>query len=182
LNLDQATQAITQLGVRDTFAFEERRVLNQFVEEALVGRREHAREIYRSRRKSIWLTHEQRLTEWSLAERALDLLGTVHDLGQPKFPSLEGIIHGYASNWRELDRHHRELEQAVNEWQHDHQRLGDLVNVARAEYFKKVEGLQAEFIRLVGEEGGHLVCRLLSNGNIFNRVVAPALEAGFRVA
>ena len=183
LNLDQTTLGMTRLGVRDTFAFEERRFLQHFVEEALAGHPENAREIYRSRRRSIWLNHEDRLAEWSLAERALDLLETAGNLGAPKFSSLEAIIQAYAGSWRELDRHHRELEQAVNEWQHDHEGLGELVKAARAAYFKKVEALQAEFIRLVGEEGWPCGSgALLSNGKVFAREVAPALEAGSRVA
>lgn len=127
--------------------------------------------------------HEERLAEWTLALRALDLLDTTGRLSSPRFPTLESIIHGYAMNWRDLDRHHREMEQAVNQWQGDHDGLETLVTRARSAYFRSVEALQAEFIRLVAAEGWPVSGgQVLWNCQIFSKMVAPALDAGERVA
>lgn len=183
LALAERSKEMTHLGVRDTFSFEERFFLQHLVDKALTGRIEDARVISESRKKSIWMGQEERLAEWSLASRALELLDTAGRLNTPKFPTLEAIIHGYALTWRELDRHHREMEQAVNEWQGDHDGLEKLVARARQEYFRSVEALQAEFIRLVTAEGWPVSGgQLLWNSQIFTKVVAPALEAGERVA
>ena len=63
------------LGDRDTFPFEERFYLQRLVDRALAGQLEQARAVWDSRRSSIWLSHEDRLAEWSLASRALDTTG-----------------------------------------------------------------------------------------------------------
>jgi hypothetical protein len=126
---------------------------------------------------------ERRLAEWSLASRALDLLETAGRLSTPKFPTLESIVQGYAMTWRDLDRHHREMEQAVNQWQGDHDGLDSLVARARSEYFRSVEALQSEFIRMVMAEGWPVSGgQMMWNCQVFSKTVAPALAAGKRVA
>jgi hypothetical protein len=85
--------------------------------------------------------------------------------------------------WRELDRHHREMEQALNQAEEGHEGLDALVARAGAEYFRSVEALQAEFVRLVAAEGWPASGgQLIHNSQVFARMVAPALEAGERVA
>lgn len=183
LALAEQCSGMVYLGVRDTFSFEERFYLQRMVDRVLDGRIDLAREIADSRKQSIWRNHEGRLAEWSLAGRALDLLEAAQRLSGPKFSTLEAIIHGYAMTWRDLDRYHREMEQAVIQWQGDHDGLEDLISRARADYFKSVEALQAEFVRLVAAEGWPgSGGQLISNREIFSRMVAPGLEAGKRVA
>lgn len=183
LMLAQRCVGMTRLGDRDTFAFEERYFLSRLVQYALAGELDDARDVWMQRRKSIWTGHEDRLSEWTLAARALDLLDTAGRLSAPKFPNLESIVHGYAQTWRELDRHHREMEQAVYEWQGDHEELERLTARARESYFQSVEALQAEFVRLVVAEGWPASgSQLLWNCQIFSKVVAPALDNGERVA
>ena len=183
LALATRSQGMTHLGERDTFSFEERFYLHRLVDRALLGQLDQAKEIGESRKKSIWLSQEDRLAEWSLAARALELLDAAQRLSTPRFLTLESIVHGYAMTWRDLDRHHREMEQAVNQWQGDHEGLEALVARARSEYFRSVEALQAEFVRLVAAEGWLASgSQLISNCEVFSKVVAPALEAGERVA
>lgn len=183
LALPEQCKGYPYLGARDTFPFEERFYLQRLVDRALAGELEETRAVWDSRRSSIWLSHEDRLAEWSLASRTLELLETAERLSTPKFPTLESIVQGYAMNWRDLDRHHREMEQAVNQWQGDHDGLDTLVARARSAYFRSVEALQAEFIRLVMAEGWPVSGgQTMWNSQIFSKVVAPALEAGKRVA
>ena len=183
LNLAERSKEMRHLGERDTFSFEERIFLDWFVEKALSGELEAATAISVSRRKSIWLSQEERLAEWTLAARALDLLEVASRLSAPKFTSLESIIQGYATTWRELDRSHREMEQSVNLLEEDHDGLESLVKEARTQYFKSVEALQAEFIRLVAAEGWPVTGgNLLWNSQVFTKVVSPVLESGERVA
>jgi PglZ domain len=181
--LAEQCEGYTHVGDRDTFAFEERSYLQRLVERALEGQLEQARKIWESRRTSIWLSQEDRLAEWSLAARALDLLDVAARLSVPKFPTLESIVQGYAMTWRDLDRHHREMEQAVNQWESEHEGLEQLVARARAEYFRSVEALQSEFVRLVTAEGWPASGeQLIWNSQVFSKAVAPALEDGKRVA
>lgn len=182
-SLKERCRDMTYLGERDTFAFEERFHLSSLATFALKWELEKAKAVHEIRRKSIWLNHEERMVEWSLAARALELLEVTSRLNVPKFITLEAIVHGYATSWRELDRHHRQLEQAVNDWQGDHLDLDALVNRARVEYFRSVEALQAEFIRLVKAEGWPATgSQIIWNSQVFTKMVAPALEAGERVA
>ena len=74
LSLANRSEGMESLGERDTFSFEERHFLNRLVNDALDGRLDEARAIWQSRRRTIRLSHEDRLAEWSLAARALDLL------------------------------------------------------------------------------------------------------------
>jgi hypothetical protein len=183
LALSSRSYGMTHLGERDTFSFEERFYLQRLVDRALEGQIEQAKEIAESRKKSIWLSQEDRLAEWSLAARALALLDAAQRLSTPRFTTLESIVHGYAMTWRDLDRHQREMEQAVAQWQGDHEGLEALVNSARSEYCRSVEALQSEFVRLVLDEGWPASgSQLICNCEVFSKVVAPALEAGERVA
>jgi hypothetical protein len=183
MQLDSRTLAMKNLGVRDTFACEERMFLNRLVDLATAGEIEDAREIWQSRQRSVWLSREDRMAEWTIAVRAIELLDTASRLATPKFPSLESIIQGYASTWRELDRHHREMEQAANQIHNDHDRLDALLQSSRKAYFKSVEALQAEFVRLVQAEGWPLTDgQILWNRQVFTKKVNPLLEAGNKVA
>lgn len=183
LQLAARTGAMTRLGERDTFSFEERLFLQRMVDKALAGDLDGAREIAKSRQKSIWLSQEERLAEWLLANKALDLLDIADRLSTPKFPSLEAIVHGYALTWRDLDRHHREMEQAALQCPDDHDGLEALVQRARREYCRSVDALQAEFIRLAAGDGWPVSGgQILRNSQLFNRIVAPALDQGENVA
>ena len=183
LHLEGKTRAMQNLGIRDTFACEERVFLDRLVNFAAQGELDAAREIWESRQRSIWITSEERMTEWSLAARALELLDAAGRLATPKFPSLEAIVQGYASTWRELDRHHREMEQAANQVREDHEGLDRILHIARGAYFKSVEALQAEFVRLVQAEGWPVANgQILWNRQVFDKVVNPLLESGEKVA
>jgi hypothetical protein len=183
LDLAMRTREMTFFGERDTFSFEERLFLDRLVERVLEGNLDESRNIWESRARSLWLSQENRLAEWTLAARAIELMDAAERLATPKFPNLEAIIHGYASTWRELDRHHREMEQAANQLQEDHDGLDRLLQAARKAYFKSVEALQSEFVRLVETEGWPAGGgNLLSNRHLFTKVVSPLLESGERVA
>ncbi len=183
LALPERVREIQKLGHRDTFPFEERHYLGEFVNCLVGGQIDHAREILESRRDSIWLSDESRLAEWTVAERVLDLSEVTANRPVPKFASLEEIVLGYASSWREIDRRYRELEQSVAESQEEHDGLDRLVTEARSAYSKLAERLQAEFIRLVEDEGWPASgARILRNAQVFDREVGPLLDKGQRVA
>lgn len=183
MQLESRTQGMKNLGERDTFACEERIYLQRLIDHVLAGEIEQAHEIWQSRQRSIWLSREDRMAEWSLAARAIELLDIARSLPTPKFPSLGSILQGYASIWRELDRHHREMEQAANQIPNNHDGLNQLLQIARNAYRKSIEGLQAEFIRLVQAEGWPLTDgQVLWNRQVFSKKVDPLLKVGHRVA
>jgi hypothetical protein len=183
LALPERSKSIACLGARDTFAFEERHFLRKCVDALLASKLSEARQILTSRQGAIWLTNDERLAEWTVAERALELLESAENATPPTFLHLETLIHAYASTFRDLDRRHRELEQAVAARHEDDDILDQLIATARSKYLKVAGILQAEFVRLVQQDGWPVSGgKLLRNSQIFDRQVAPLLEAGHRVA
>lgn len=183
LALPERSKSIACLGARDTFAFEERHFLRQCVQLLLNGKSADAREILASRQGSIWLSNEDRLAEWTVTERALDLMEAADNAAPATFQNLEALIHAYASSIRDIDRRHRELEQAVADRHEDDDILDHLIAAARAKYLKVAGVYQNEFVRLVQQDGWPVTGgKLLRNTQVFNRQVAPILEAGERVA
>jgi hypothetical protein len=129
------------------------------------------------------MSHEERLAEWTLAIRALDLFETATKLSSPKFTTLESVVHAYALTWRDLDRYQREMEHAVNQWQGAHTGLENLVLVARGKYQKSTADLQAEFVKLIAIDGWPVSgTNMIWNNQVFTKIVTPHLDAGDRVA
>ncbi|MBE7502035.1 MAG: PglZ domain-containing protein [Verrucomicrobiales bacterium] len=183
LVLPERAAAMPNLGLRDTFAFEERFHLRQFVAAVQAGEFPAARTILHARQHSIWLTHECRLAEWSVAERALELVECIEHRPPPSFASLEAMVRAYADGWRELDRRHRELEQALADWHDDDDSLDALILEARQRYLKLAGALQSEFLRHVAAEGWPAHdAGLLRNSEVFDREVGPSLDARQKVA
>jgi hypothetical protein len=182
LLLEERSATLTNLGLRDTFAFEERFFLAKYAAAVQADDLESARQTVVSRQQSIWLSHEDRLAEWTVAERALDLLETLNKYEDPALSSLGGVVAAYVDRFRETDRRHRELEQAVSEWHDDHEQLADVVACARKKYFRFAERLQQLFVQRVEQEGWPIGGTLLRNTEVFDREVAPALADGRRVA
>jgi hypothetical protein len=183
LHLTESIRSMKQLGARDTFACEERAFFDRMVELAQSGELDAAKEICESRRKSIWLSREDRLAEWTLADRALDLLSAVALSAAPRFASLEALIGYYSATGRDIDRFHRELEQAANQVDEHHESVDTLLTLSRKAYAKTAEAMQAEFVRLVQAESWPVAdARILSNRQLFDRKVAPLLAAGKKVA
>ena len=183
LQLPDRVRTMKQLGARDTFACEERAFFDRMVELAKNGQIDAAKEISQSRRKSIWLTRQDRLAEWTLADRALDLLNAVTLFSPPKESSVEDLISYYSSTGRDLDRFHRELEQAANQVEEHHEGIDALLTIARKSYMKSAETMQSEFVRLVQAKGWPVANgAMLSNRQLFDRKVAPLLDAGKKVA
>lgn len=183
LSLPERAAALANLGERDTFAFEERFFLIKCAEAVITGALASARKILATRAHSIWLSHESRLVEWTIVERSLDLIESVEQAQAPRYPTLESLVRAYAASWRDLDRRHRELEQAVTDWHDEHESLDALVAAARKSYLKVAGLLQAEFIKHVTSEGwpAHGT-GLLRNAEVFDREVGPVLEARQKVA
>ena len=72
---------IANLGVRDTFAFEERNYLKVFVDAILEGKFDLALEAISNRTRSIWVRFiSERQQLWTIANRGLELIRTAQDL------------------------------------------------------------------------------------------------------
>jgi hypothetical protein len=185
LKLETAMQGIEDLGVLDTFAFEERCFLRVFVKSALTGELGKAQKLSAERRASIWVRHTDRQLAWTVAERALGLMTKADDLTtelQSEGKSVAASFDFYAKRGFLLDTLQRSCEQSVADCDGSMDDLDDLIEAARQKYRSFTEALQAKFISAVVSEGWPASGRV-RNTEVFDRWVAPALkERGKRIA
>lgn len=189
LNLPEHCHGIIDLGVRDTFPFEER----SFFARAVVALRaddvDQMRDEIARHARSIWVSRGESQTQWRLLQAAVDLVTACADatrLLPDHQRSLDALIDFYVGSLREVDRRQRELEQAVGEVAHSFADGDDLLEqvavYARAAYRRLVDRLTPLFVRHVETTGWPPPGRL-ANADVFDKFVAPRVqESGRRVA
>ncbi|MDZ7854178.1 MAG: PglZ domain-containing protein [Halomonas sp.] len=187
LELPRYCEGLSDLGVLDTFPFEERTFLAQAVAAFEQNDLDGVRRILSQHERSVWSAKGESRAKWYLVETAAALAQCCEDLEQ-QLPdhtdSLEPLVQFYVGRLREMDRLHREFEQAVSEyeWQDTLREMSGLMQRARKHYDKLADATQGSFMRLVGKTGWPLP-GMLANGQVFDRLVAPGLKQnGHRVA
>jgi PglZ domain len=185
LNLEKLMAGIANLGVRDTFAFEERNYLKVFVDAVLDGKLDLAMEAITNRTRSIWVRFiSERQQLWTIANRSLELIRTAQDLKNALNSlkqDLEAIVDYYCDHFRRLDRCHREFEQSVADVFGELDVLEPVVELARKRYREAAESLQSIFTVAVKAEGWPVSGRI-RNSEVFDRFVAPWLKERKKVA
>lgn len=185
LYLEKHMAGITNLGVRDTFAFEERNYLKVFVDAILEGGFDLALEAINNRTRSIWVRFiSERQQLWTIANRGLELIRTAQDLKNALNglrQDLELIVDFYCDHFRRLDRCHREFEQSVADVFGELDVLEPVVDLARKRYLEAAESLQSIFTAAVKVEGWPVSGRI-RNSEVFDRFVAPWLKERKKVA
>lgn len=174
------------LTPRDTFPFEERRRLAQAVRELEAGNLEAVRGLLANRARSLWQQRDASAAQWALLSGALELMERCDDV-ERELPdhttSLADLIDFYTGTLREVDRLQREMEQAVPDLVlHDPtDATAGVAEKARSRYRKLAEKVHKAFVRHLESSGWPLPDRL-SNGQVFDRFLAPRLqESGRRV-
>jgi hypothetical protein len=179
LQLLKHMQGVSELGDRDTFAFEERMYLKVFKDAALAEDYGRAVEISRIRNHSIWVARNgERKQLWTIADRALNLIKLARDL-EPLVSSLEikisTVLDFYCDRFRKIDTQHRSFEQAVAESYGDLDTLDELVSAARRFYRQTADSLQSKFLESVTRDGWPVEGRTAAAG-VFDRFVAPWIK------
>lgn len=187
LNLAEYCHEIENLGVRDTFPFEERTFLNQTVKSLITGNIDTARDILFRHSESVWIGKGESQVQWDFLHSSLNLVekcqDNERDLGD-NAKSMEDLIDYYVRQLREVDHSHREFEQAANDviWQDDQGLMVPVLDYVRKQYGKLLEKVQFIFTKHLKETGWPLIGRL-SNTDVFDKIIAPKLEAsGNKVA
>lgn len=187
LNLAEYCHEIENLGVRDTFPFEERTFLNQTVKSLITGNIDTARDILSRHSESVWIGKGESQVQWDFLHSSLNLVekcqDNERDLGD-NAKSMEDLIDYYVRQLREVDHSHREFEQAANDviWQDDQGLMVPVLDYVRKQYGKLLEKVQFIFTKHLKETGWPLIGRL-SNTDVFDKIIAPKLEAsGNKVA
>ena len=186
LKLRELFQDCDQLGMRDTFPFEEQRYLKRVPALAQARELDGASEIISARRMSVWSSVGERAVLWKVAERCIEFLKTAKlcqtQIAEPSQPLKEHIA-AYVSRedglWL-LDRHQRLVEHgAANCAEHDE--IEPLIELCRNEYFTIAGKTQDSFLDAVVRDGWPPESQS-RHTQTFERHVSPILQDGGRVA
>jgi hypothetical protein len=187
LNLTENCHGIENLGIRDTFPFEERTFLHQTVKSLVTGDIDAARDILSRHSESVWIGKGESQIQWDFLHSSLNLIekcqDNERDLGN-NAKSMGNLIDFYVRQMREVDHSHREFEQAANDviWQDDQSLMVPVLDYVRKQYGKLLEKVQFFFTNHFKETGWPLIGRL-SNTDVFDKIISPKLEvSGNKVA
>ena len=185
LNLPALCQSIEDLGVRDTFPFEERTFLKIAIKGIISGNTDATRNILARQKNSVWLGKGESQAQWELIRSGLNLIEACEDY-ERQLPehsrSQANLIDYYLSNLREVDRLQREFEQAVGDFVDAHGLMHELIEQARARYRRLSEKAQSTFMKHL-ETAGWPPQGRLANSKVFDELVSSRLkENGRKVA
>ncbi|RIK38876.1 MAG: PglZ domain-containing protein [Chloroflexi bacterium] len=185
LRLPEACAAISDLGTRDTFLFEERSFFTQAMDALRRDNIDKLRRQIAQRRHSVWLNRSESQAQWLLLNAAVNLVEACAD-AERQLPehsrSQEALIAFYTGSLRETDRLQREFEQAASDALVHNEQMAPVLRQARTVYRRLIDKVQGHFIRHLEREGWPPTGRL-ANVDLFDKLVAPKLqESGYRVA
>jgi hypothetical protein len=164
-------------GDRDTFPFEERRLLGRAVKHVLMGDLKAAREVIENRKRSIWGSDPQRSTVWTALERAAAVIESAEKITEDLHDNknLGGLVKAYtASGWSDLDRAFRLFETALTACA-DEENLVTVVDFSRRRYQETTAAVQEKFLAAIQAEGWPPEGSPRQT-RIFDEYVAPLLE------
>jgi hypothetical protein len=178
-------RGVENLGERDTFAFEERSFLRQYVQSLVAGDLGIASGIAASRKDSVWVRHTDRGMLWTVAESARELLVSAEDIERDLADNCKTpneLISFYTSRGYRLDQAQRELEKAIADAYGKIDGLEELIDLAGTRFLSVSESEQRRFIDGITKMGWPIAGRLRAT-QIFDKTVAPILETrGVKVA
>lgn len=171
----------TNLGHIVTFDFEDRHYIGQVVQVLLARKPEEASQLLRPDKRSLWARADSnRQQHWQLVE-------LIHELLQiPELPAtartLKAITTEYTQRSYRLDQLHRQMETGWAELTDPDPVLSELVDFARTFFREQTDARQRQYQAAVVAEGYPQPAGLPSAATLFDKQVAPLLQAGKRVA
>ena len=185
LKMQAVCEGIHDLGIRDTFPFEERSFFAQAIKSLAAEDLDAVRKILGRHAGSVWVGRGESQAQWQLLKSAVSLVEASDDALRAlpdHAKSQQSLIDFYISNLREVDRLQREFEQAANDSLYTSATsLREVIEAGRVAYRKLIDQTHGLFIRHL-ETTGWPPAGLLANCDVFDAVVAPKLsESGRRV-
>jgi hypothetical protein len=185
MGLADACADLDDLGRRDTFLFEERTHFYKSAAALRAEKLDEVREPLARYGQSVWVSVGESQSQWAAMEAALELVEQCGDF-ERQLPdnarSMAALLDFYTGALREVDRAHREFEQAVAGLILEPGPVQEVVAHARGKYGRLAELMQQAFMRHL-EQSTWPVMGRLSNADVFERFVAPALkQSGTRIA
>jgi hypothetical protein len=185
LDLPNLCRVIAELGIRETFPFEERTTLSASLRALEADRLDDIRSVLDRHRGSVWMGKGESQAQWSLVEAALRLVECCDDAERQLADharGLDALIGYYVSSLCEVDRRQREFEQSIADIGPPAVAMMRVIDHSRRRYGRLIEKLGAPFTRHLEMTGWPPPGRL-ANTDVFNRFVQPLLnESGRRVA
>jgi len=187
LDLPSQCAQLSDLGERDTFPFEERTFLQQAMDALSAGDTDRVKLILGRHAQSVWTGKGESQAQWDLIRSAFSLIQACGDselVLTDRSGDMDTLIEWYVTQLREVDRLHREFEQALSdyEWQDTDGRMRPTQELARKRYVKLMDKVQSQFSRHLVQSGWP-VTGTLSNADVFDKFVEPRIEqSGKRVA
>ncbi|MFN8469249.1 MAG: PglZ domain-containing protein [Caldilineaceae bacterium] len=180
LGLPGHCREIADLGRRDTFPFEERTFYAQAVAALQAERTDQLRQLQQRHTRSVWRGRGENEAQWNLLEAAAGLVERCEDVAEllpTPGSDLGAWLDFYTSTLRDVDRLHREFEQAAGDYLSLDDQMAAVIRQGRAAYQKLANRVQEPFVRQVEKSGWPPTGRLL-NGSVFDKLVAPKLQEG----
>jgi len=185
LDLPAQCADIDDLGVRETFPFEERSVLAIAARALTEDRLDTVRELVRRHEGSVWSDKGESRARWEVLTAALALVEACDDAERdlPKdVAGLDTLLDYYVAALSRVDQLQREFEQAVGDHVSSDGALSAVERQARRRYGTLMGKVQPRFTKHLETTGWPPADRL-ANADVFDRHVAPLLqESGRRVA
>ena len=185
LQLTAVCRELENLGVRDTFPFEERTFLKRAIQGIVTEHFDLARQMLARQTKSVWLGKGESQSQWGIVGASLNLMEACDDLEaqlSTRSRTLDDLLDFYTISLREADRLQRELEQAVGVYIDEDGVLDEVVARARKRYGVLAQKVQAVFIRQIEANGWPSTARL-ANADVYDRFVGERLkDRGSKVA
>ncbi len=185
LNLKQRCESMVDLGVLDTFPFEERTFLQLAIKAVDNYDLDSLNDILKRHKNSVWTNKGESQTQWDLIAATKKLIESCSDVLRqlPEHSANQNaLIDFYLSNLREADRLQREFEQSVSDYWDEQGLLNTVIDSARSHYRQMAEKVQRLFTHQLVDSGWPPAGRLY-NADVFDEIVAPKLQfSGQRVA
>ncbi len=185
LNLKANCDSIYDLGIRDTFPFEERSFFSQCLKAIEQEDVDASRAILARNTHSVWMGSGESQMQWSILSSIVNLIEACSDASRElgsHTSSQEKLIFYYVSQFYKVDLRHREFEQAVYANFDFETQLEPAIARARKTYAEIAALVQKAFVKHL-ETTGWPPSGMLSSTEIFDKLVAPSLvESGNRVA
>lgn len=184
LDLEEECCTLTDLGDRDTFAFEESRFLQFAVTCIKAGDLDRAYEILEKHQKSLWTEEGERQLLWRILRLSLELVGAIRQ-GEEEMKHLGAhgidLVNAYADKLAQVDRHQRELDTAILQLDEGFDEVEAIIQIAHEQYRSFANQLQDAFLPAVEREGWPFA-GLAAGRHTYQEAVAPLLKQGKRVA
>ncbi|MEZ6081249.1 MAG: PglZ domain-containing protein [Pirellulaceae bacterium] len=185
LNLKVACSSIPDLGIRDTFPFEERSFFANCLAAIDKDDVDLCRHILARNQKSVWTGLGESQVQWSLIASIVGLIEACADAERElaKYTaSQEKLVYYYLDQFFKVDLRYREFETAVFSTIDIDPQLQPAIQRARKTYLILASQVQKIFVKHL-ETSGWPPANMLSSTEIFDKLVAPTLaESGRKVA